>query len=103
MGCTKNVLILTRDKTYRKSPSKFTGYSKLKYRKYPKLSDSIKNRYMVYNETLDYIEQQEALGNIFVIRPAGNLNIGRMERTVTSLWVHTIKAINRHKKAMRHL
>lgn len=80
MGCTKNVLILTRDKNYRKSPSKFTGYSKLKYRKYPKLSDSIKNRYIVYNETLDYIEQQETLGNIFVIRPAGNLNIGRMEK-----------------------
>lgn len=80
MGCTRNVLVLTRDKTYRKSPSKFTGYSRLKYKKYPKLSDSIKNRYIVYNKTLDYIDRQEERGRAFVIRPETDLNIGRMEK-----------------------
>ena len=103
MGCTKNVLILTRDKTYRKSPSKYTGYSKLKYRKYPKLSDSIKNRYLIYNETLDYIEKQEELGNVFVIRPAGNLNIGSMEKNRDKLMGAYHKGYQQAQKSYEQL
>ncbi len=32
------------------------------------------------NETIDYIEEQERLGNVFVIRPTQPLEVRRVER-----------------------
>lgn len=84
-GNEKNVIILTRDKGYRKSPIKFANLIKLKYRKYPLLINSLLNRYKKYNETLDYIEQLEAEGKISVIRPLEELKVGRLERNKAKL------------------
>ena len=35
-GCNKNIVVLTRDRTYRKSKVKFMSAIKKKYKKYPK-------------------------------------------------------------------
>lgn len=50
-----------------------------KYIRYPNLVHAIENRYMFYNRTLDYIEQGVKEGNVFVIAPLGDLDIGRTE------------------------
>lgn len=84
-GNTKNIIVLTRNKEYRKSPMKFSGLIKHKYRGYPKLIDAILNRYKNYNETLDYIEQLEKGGEAFVIRPSKPLEVGRLERNPDKL------------------
>ena len=78
MGYTKDVVVLTRHKGYRKE-IEGTGLTKLVYRKYPEFVTAVYRRPSVYNHTLDEIEKWEEEGKIFVIRPSVPLTIGRME------------------------
>lgn len=84
-GYERNIIILTRDKEYRKSPMKFKGLIKSKYKKYPNLVDAILNRYKMYNETLDYIDKLEKEGRVFVIRPSVDLEVDRLEKNPQKL------------------
>ena len=84
-GNIKNIIILTRDKAYRKSPVKFANLIKFKYKKYPLLVQSLLNRYKKYNDTLDFIEKLEAEGSAIVIRHSKGLNVGRLERNPKKL------------------
>jgi len=77
-GFEKNVIILTKPEGYYKRPSKLT--SLLKYKKHPKINDLLVERNKNYNETLQYIDEQEKLGNVYVIRPSKALPVGRIER-----------------------
>lgn len=84
-GNDKNIIILTRNKGYRKTPMKFGNLIKMKYKKYPLLVKALMNRYKKYNETLDYIEQLENQGKAIVIRHSGELKVGRLERNSQKL------------------
>lgn len=79
-GHKKNVVILTRDKTYRKSKPKFLSLVKLKYKKYPNLVKAIENRYKMYNETLDFLEEEKAKNEVFIIQPKLPVKISRIEK-----------------------
>lgn len=70
-GCNRNVVILTRQKGYRKEPSRRNNKAArfLYGRKYPELVRAISNRYKMYNRTMDLIERLEYEGKLFVIRP----------------------------------
>ena len=45
----------------------------------------MENRHLVYNQTLTYIEEQEKLGNLLVIRPKEKLQIGKVEKNPNKL------------------
>lgn len=79
MGYKKNLVVLTRPKGYVKKPEN-NMLAKLYYSKYPKFITAMKNRYAVYNKTIKYIEEQEKLGNILVMRPSKSIKVGRMEQ-----------------------
>ena len=79
-GHHKNVVILTRDKTYRKSKASFLNIFKMKYKKYPNLIKAIEDRYKMYNDTIDFIEEKRRSGEAFVIQPKGPVNISRVEK-----------------------
>ena len=79
-GHKKNVVILTRDKTYRKSKPKFLSLLKFKYKKYPNLVKAIENRYKMYNETLDFLEEEKAKNEVFIIQPKLPVKISRIEK-----------------------
>ncbi len=79
MGYERNVVILTRDKSYRKKPE-FQKLSKMVYRKYPHFVTAMSKRHISYNRTLHRILQLEKSGEIFVIRPGKPLEVGRMEK-----------------------
>ncbi|KJR49051.1 Patatin-like phospholipase [Desulfosporosinus sp. I2] len=85
-GNTKNIIVLTRNKGYRKRPGKFNALLKLTYRKYPQLIETMQNRYKNYNETLDYIEHLEDEGKAIVIRPTKELEVGRLEKDPQKLY-----------------
>lgn len=88
-GNMKNVVILTRDVSYRKAPTELLSVIRVKYKKYPNMIKAIENRYKMYNMTLDYIKNQEEKGNVFVIRPSKPVTIGRLEKNkkkLTSLY-----------------
>lgn len=84
-GNDKNIIILTRNKGYRKSPLKFANLFKMKYRKYPLLIEAMMNRYKNYNETLDYIEELEREGKALVIRASKELKVDRLEKNSEKL------------------
>ena len=79
-GNKKNIVVLTRDRSYRKTQSKLGVISKVKYRKYPKFVELMKTRYTRYNKTLEYIYDLEKRGEIFVIQPQVPLTLGRIEK-----------------------
>ncbi|KGM95312.1 patatin [Clostridium novyi A str. 4552] len=84
-GYTKNIVVLTRPKEYRKEPIKYKRIIRFKYKKYPKLINKILNRYKEYNKTLDYIDELEEKGQIIVIRPSKDLKVDRLEKKVDKL------------------
>lgn len=85
-GYEKNIVILTRNKGYRKKTAKKSAaVMKHMYKKFPFLVETYKKRAEVYNETLDYIEELEKQGKVFVIRPCKPLTVSRMEKDVKKL------------------
>ena len=70
LGHQKNVVVLTRNKGYRK---KAPGKSRLLYtaalKKYPNLLNALLNRYRYYIRVMELVEKWEEEGHIFVIRP----------------------------------
>lgn len=73
------VVILTRQKGYRKKESRTAAITRLVYRKYPLMVESFLGRAVRYNKTLDELEQLEREGKVFIIRPPSALNVARME------------------------
>ena len=85
MGCDKIIVVLTRHRSFRKSPEKAVPLVKLKYRNYPNLVQDMKIRHRVYNDTLDRISDLEKGGKIFVIAPEKPLKISRAEKDMNLL------------------
>ena len=75
-GYERNVVVLTRNKGYRKAAKDFylPGFI---YRQYPAIREQLRLRYRHYNEQLDLVEQLEAEGKVLVIRPETPLQVGR--------------------------
>ena len=69
-GYKKNIVILTRQKGYRKVRSKHSErLSVILYKDYPEIVKLLHYRHRLYNKTLDLIERLENEGHLFVIRP----------------------------------
>lgn len=84
MGYDKIIVVLTRTIEYRKKKASST-LAKIKYKEYPKLIETMENRYKKYNETVEKIIDMENKKEIFVIRPSKDLKIKRIEKDVDKL------------------
>lgn len=78
IGYDRNVIVLTQPYNYVKKKNKLVRVMRRKYRKYPKMVDTVARRHIVYNETLSYIKGKEACGEVLVIRPDAPLEIGKL-------------------------
>ena len=83
-GYEKMVVVLTRNKGYRKKNSRMR-LSKAFYRRYPELQKALSERNAVYNRIMDLIEKLESEGRIIVIRPEKPVEVGRMEKDTEKL------------------
>ena len=83
-GYEKLVVILTRNKGFRKKEGK-VRIAKAFYRKYPALQNALMERNIVYNRAMDLIESLEDQGKITVIRPIRPVEVGRMEKDTAKL------------------
>ena len=83
-GYDKCVVVLTRNKGYRKSTKRVPVPSFI-YEKYPRLRVALRNRNKLYNEQLELVERLEEEGKIIVIRPEKPIVVGRMETSVKKL------------------
>lgn len=80
LGYNRNVAILTQSDSYVKQRNKLIPLAKIKYKKYPKLVETMANRHLVYNDTLTYVKNKEQAGDLFVIRPEKKLPVSRVEK-----------------------
>lgn len=79
-GYDRNVIVLTRQKGYRKKKSQVVPLVKIALRKYPEMGKAMAVRHIVYNEQMEDIDRKEACGEVFVIRPPEDPGIGRTEK-----------------------
>lgn len=79
-GNKKNVIVMTKEVGYRRKPSSNMHAIRLRYHKYPNMVRDMAKRHIIYNKTLDFIEEHEKKGHLFVIRPKSNPNVGRLEK-----------------------
>ena len=79
MGYEKAVVILTQPASYRKGPMN-PHLIRAKYRRYPRLCQTLIERHERYNAQCDLVEQLEREGRIFVIRPESSLEVKRLEK-----------------------
>ena len=78
LGFARNVVITTRPRGYRKFPRGKACIAKPFLLRYPEIYRALKTRHVWYNETLEYIESQVAMGAAFLIAPEKPLEISRV-------------------------
>lgn len=84
LGYNNNVVVLTRNKGYRKS-EKENKIVSLFYKEYPAIQEAIRQRNKIYNEQISMVEELEKAGEITVIRPQRPIEVSRMERNTKKL------------------
>ena len=84
-GNEKNVVIMTKEVGYRRKPASMLSLMKMKYKKYPKVYELMKDRHTNYNATLDYLEEQVKKGRVYLIQPLEPSDVGRIEKDTEKL------------------
>lgn len=84
LGYTNQVVVLTRNKGYRK-PEGRSFVPPFVYRRYPALREALAMRNTIYNQQIAEVEELETRGKITVIRPERPIEVGRMERDTRKL------------------
>jgi predicted patatin/cPLA2 family phospholipase len=99
-GNERAVVVLTRPKGYRKKDVKNDWMLKVVYRHYPHLVERIKARAQEYNRTLDQLERLEQEGKVFLIRPAQNATVSRLENNPDILKTSYDNALQQMEKVL---
>lgn len=84
-GNSRNVVILTEDKSYVKDPLKFQLLINLYYKKYPKVAEALNRRHLTYNRTLKEIQKLEEMDDVFVFRPSEVVVVDRLEKDLDKI------------------
>lgn len=83
-GYTKVVVVLTRNKGYRKTEKDIKIPSFI-YKNYPRLRVLLSRRCQCYNEQLELVDRLEDEGKIITIRPQKPVVVGRVEKDIKKL------------------
>ena len=83
-GYKRNVVVLTRNRGYRKD-EKDIRVPRFVYKRYPRLRVVLSNRCKAYNQQLEMVERMEDEGRIVVIRPERPVVVNRIERDIKKL------------------
>ena len=84
MGYDKIIVVLTRPAEYRKKKSNNT-LAKMMYSKYPNLINSIQNRYLNYNNSVEKVNELYNKKEILLSRPSRFVDIKRIEHDANKL------------------
>jgi predicted patatin/cPLA2 family phospholipase len=82
-GYDKVIVICTRHKEFEAKPYSLMNLYKIKYRRYPEMLATFKNRYNKYNITRDIIEDLANKGKVFAIYPSEELHIAQLEKDMS--------------------
>ena len=84
LGFDNNLVVLTRNRGYRKSEKPIL-IPPFFYRKYPQLREALLRRNALYNEQIARVEQLEEEGKLVVLRPERPIEVDRIERDTSKL------------------
>ncbi len=82
LGFEKCVVILTQPKDFYKKKTSLMPVFKATMKAYPRITEAMAVRHLMYNEQLAYIQEQERQGNALLIYPAKALPIGRTQQNL---------------------
>lgn len=78
LGFDKLIVILTRPIQYRKTKPK-NWVIDLFYGRHTEFANTLKNRYLTYNRTVEDLIDLEDQGKVHIIRPSEPIEVGRLE------------------------
>ena len=84
-GNRKNVVVMTKEAGYVRKPSSQLGLLRLWYLRYPKVPELMAERHHHYGQQTAYIERMRQSGQAFVIRPARDIGVSRVEKNAGKL------------------
>ncbi|MEG0755914.1 MAG: patatin family protein [Oscillospiraceae bacterium] len=87
-GCDKAVVILTRERSYRRKPEQLQPLLDRWYRKYPKFCDTMRRRADAYNESRERLFALEQEGKVLLLAPHSTAGFTRTEKDL-----HKIRAL----------
>ena len=76
----KCAVVLTRPRGYRKEKSGWMLLPRFVFRRHPQFLKTLLSRNEAYNQTLDFCDQMEKEGKLFIIAPSPQYTIGRAEK-----------------------
>lgn len=80
-GNRKNVIVMTKEEGYVRKPAGAELMAvRARYLRYPRVYELMRERHLSYNNTVQYIEEKEKSGDVFVIRPKHVSKVGRVEK-----------------------
>ncbi len=85
MGYDRCIVILTQPEGFVKRPYRLMPVLRLALRRFPRVAEALRDRHLRYNQTLDFIREQEELGACLVLRPPHPLDVGAVERDADAL------------------
>lgn len=68
-GYDRFLIVLTREREYRKMPEKFPKFYRAYFRKYPAVADALITRWWRYNRTKDYLFELQRQGKAYLFIP----------------------------------
>ena len=89
MGCDRVVVLLTRERSYRKEPEKLIPLLRPAFRQYPNFLDTMARRADRYNESRERLFALEREGRALVIAPESTAGFSRTEKDlgkIRRLW-----------------
>lgn len=80
-GNKKNVIIMTKEVGFVRQPiGAELALVGARYLCFPKVYELMRERHLSYNATVQYIEEKQKAGELFVIRPKYKSEVGRIEK-----------------------
>lgn len=89
MGCDRVVVVLTRERSYRRQPESLQRLIDLRYRRYPKFCETMRTRAERYNACREALFRLEKEGKVLLIAPENTRGFSRVERDlgkIRALW-----------------
>lgn len=79
-GCDKLIVVLTRERDYKKETAEAAIAAKIFYRRFPKLSQALKDRAKIYNSSRETLFRLADNKEIIVIMPTSTKGFKRTEK-----------------------
>jgi predicted patatin/cPLA2 family phospholipase len=89
MGCDRLVVVLTRERDYRRKPDSMLPLIRRRFRKYPRFVETMEHRAEQYNQSRADLFALEQAGQALIIAPESTAGFSRTERDlnkIRSLW-----------------